>query len=94
VFQVAEHDGPDAFTFRRSHGIGARGAIWGGLYSGLSVALARVTYPTPKKPKPPKMRSLLMDLPEDVLVALMASAKAEQLTVHELMAVIINDWLG
>lgn len=46
----------------------------------------------PGKPKP-QMRNILVELPEDRVLALQKRAAAEQLTVHELVTNILLDAL-
>lgn len=47
---------------------------------------------SPKKP-PVQLRSLLVDLPEDRLLALLSRARDEGVSVHHLAARVLCEWL-
>jgi hypothetical protein len=54
--------------------------------------LARVRYRAPKK-VPVKMRSVLVELPEDKLLAVEVKAREAGWSVHHLAANILLEWL-
>ena len=46
------------------------------------------------KPRPVQMRNVLLELPEDKVLALSAKARASGVSVHVLAAGILVEWLG